>query len=69
MKTLIDFVIDASADKVLGEEFQSALEKAETVEELKGFFTKKGYAISEQECIRLIENKAKLSGPSVKAPY
>ncbi|MFW6366654.1 MAG: hypothetical protein ACOC2H_09320 [Spirochaetota bacterium] len=69
MKTFIDFMVDEAGDQTLRRVFTGMLEKAETIDELKTFFSEKRYQVSEQECIRLVENKDKLSEERIGGVY
>lgn len=60
MKTLVDFIIEMPADPTLAEEAKKAVVDAASADDLKKWFSSKGYEVAENECIRLIENKVKL---------
>lgn len=69
MKTLVDFVIEMPADATLAQEAKETILAASSINEVQQWFAAKGYAVSEQECVRLIENKMKLEQTIVKAGY
>lgn len=60
MKTIIDFVLDASEDPTLTKNFTNELTNAKSYEDLISFFKNNKYNVSDDECIRILENKDKL---------
>jgi hypothetical protein len=56
MKNYIDFVVAASKDKALNKEFRKKIDMS-TPKELADWYKSKEYAISEDECKKLIDNK------------
>ncbi|MBN2080496.1 MAG: hypothetical protein JW838_16115 [Spirochaetes bacterium] len=58
MKSIIDFIIDASQDPGLADAFLAKV-KTLNLETLQTFFKDKKYNVSDDECIRIIENSNK----------
>jgi hypothetical protein len=65
MKTIIDFIIDCVNDRKIAENFQIILKDANSIIELKAWFESNKYNVTDDECIRLFENRVKITDPSV----
>jgi len=56
MKNFIDLVVDLSKDSNLADEFHKFFEESDHVA-ISNFLKEKGYAVTEEECKKIIENK------------
>jgi hypothetical protein len=68
MANFIDFVVGVSKNKALGNDFNKMLQKS-SPKELSGWFKDKGFAISEEECKKLIDNKDSVKKSSFVKTY
>jgi hypothetical protein len=59
MKNIIDFIIDAEKNQKISKNFLTLVHKAKSYKDLKGFFDKNKYNVSDDECIRILENSSK----------
>jgi hypothetical protein len=67
MKSLVDFIIDASKDTILAGKFKEKLNTTVSSTDLQKWFSDNKYELSDDECIRMMENKDKiLSSNAVK---
>lgn len=64
MKNLIDFIVDAAKDSKLHDEFRSHIADA-SLSDLVGWFNKKGYAVDEDDCKKISDNKEDLKSANV----
>jgi hypothetical protein len=60
VKNIVQFIIDATRDQNLQLNFKNTLTSANSINELKKFFDQGQYIVSDEECLRILENKDKM---------
>jgi hypothetical protein len=68
MANFIDFVVEVSTNKALGNDFNKMLQKSNP-KELANWFKNNGFTVSEDECKKLIENKDSIKKSSFVKTY
>jgi len=67
ISTIIDFVIEAAHNTDLRDEFKKFLDTNPNFTQVKGWFDERKYIVSDDECIRILENKDRIfSGIEVR---
>ena len=56
MKNFVDFVVDASKQGGLADEFQGMVQSSDS-KTMSKWLKGKGYAVNESECKKMVENK------------
>jgi hypothetical protein len=60
IRTIIDFVIEAAHNPDLRDEFKKFLDTNPDFIKIKAWFDERSYIISDDECIRILENKDRI---------
>ncbi len=61
MKNIINFIVMASHEESLRIEFRKYLEEKDpSLTELMNWFKKKEYVVTDDECMRILENKSRM---------
>ena len=68
MKNFVDFVVDASNQGNLANEFQSVVKKADH-KAMSSWLKGKGYAVNEDECKKMVDNKDSIDSSRLGLAY
>ena len=68
MKSIVDFIVDATKDSKLAEEFHDLVQKVDH-SKLAAWFHGKGYDIKADEAKKLVENKDSIKSAKLGFTY